>query len=84
MAGVTIHSDFAAQENKIYHCFHLSMERDTQTMTLCWIRLSIAFCTYKTSMGATCQAEFEMTVLPVDSVYFQGSYSLVLSQKAVF
>ena len=22
MATVTIHSDFGAQENKVYHCFH--------------------------------------------------------------
>ena len=25
MAAVTIHSDFGAQENKIFHCFHFSL-----------------------------------------------------------
>ena len=28
MAAVTICSDFAAQENKVCHCFHCSMQSD--------------------------------------------------------
>ena len=84
MAGVTIHSDFAAQENKIYHSFHLSMERDIQTMTPFWLWPSIAFCTYRTSMGATCPTRIWKDCFTGRQCTFSGKlFTCIISESSL-
>ena len=50
MAAVTIHSDFGAQEKKIFHCFHFSpsichevMELDAMTLVFSMLNFKPAF-----------------------------------------